>query len=74
MAEGALDGYLNLDVDSHGAWDYLGGLLVLREAGGVATDVGGRELVTTEPTERRTIAAASSEALLAEMLAAMMSR
>ena len=74
VAEGALDGYLNLDVNSHGAWDYLGGLLVLREAGGVAADVGGRELVTTDPTERRTIAAASSESLLAEVLAAMMSR
>ena len=68
VAAGSLDGYVSLDVDGHGVWDYLGALLVLQEAGGVAADVQGRELVTMEHRHRRTICAASSQALLDELL------
>ena len=68
VADGSLDGYINLDPDSHGAWDYLGALLVLAEAGGVALDRADRALVTLDHAERRTIAASSCEALLGEMM------
>lgn len=68
VADGSLDGYTNLDGDSHGAWDYLGGLLVLWEAGGVAADRDGRDLVALDHEARRCITVASG----AELLTAMM--
>lgn len=64
VADGSLDGYINFDTDSHGPWDYLGALLILREAGGVAVDHRGRELVTIDHDARRTVIAASSHELL----------
>lgn len=68
VADGSLDGYVNFDADSHGPWDYLGALLVLREAGGVAMDRQGRELVTIEHNARRCIVASSSTELLGAVL------
>lgn len=71
VAEGALDGYLNLDGDSHGSWDYLGAFLVLTEAGGVAGDAQGRDLVTLDPDARRCIIGASGPVMLDTLSAPM---
>jgi len=68
VADGSLDGYVNLDGDSHGSWDYLGGLLVLAEAGGVAADRHGRDLVALDHSTRRCVVAASGAGLLAAMM------
>lgn len=70
VADGSLDGYANLDGDCHGPWDYLGGLLVLRESGMVAADRVGRELVTVEHSVRRDLVAACDRSLLAAMMSA----
>lgn len=69
VADGGLDGYVNLDGDAHGSWDYLGGLLVLQECGGSAADRRGRELVTLDPGDRRDLVAACGPELLAAMMA-----
>jgi fructose-1,6-bisphosphatase/inositol monophosphatase family enzyme len=69
VADGRLDGFL--DCDSHGPWDYLGAVLVCREAGALVIDAGERELVTTDPSARRTLLAAGSESLLAGMRGAV---
>ena len=65
VADGRLDGYL--DCDSHGPWDYLGGMLVCREAGAQVTDVAGRDLTTADPTARRTLLAAGTRKLLTDL-------
>ncbi len=70
VADGTLDGYVGFDPDGHGAWDYLGGWLVLTEAGGVAIDRSGRDLFTTDHADRRTIVAASGAALLDRLVTA----
>ena len=70
VADGSFDGYVNLDGDSHGPWDYLGALLVLREAGGVAADKRGRDLVSVDHSARRCIVAGSDEALITAMMSA----
>jgi myo-inositol-1(or 4)-monophosphatase len=64
VASGVLDGYVDCSVDAHGSWDYLGALLVCREAGAVVVDAAGRELVALDHAARRTpVAAATSELL-----------
>jgi myo-inositol-1(or 4)-monophosphatase len=64
VAGGRLDAYIDCSPSAHGAWDYLGGLLVCREAGVPVVDAFDRPLVTTDPVARRTpIAAATSELL-----------
>src|SRR6266511_4265884 len=50
VASGALDAYLT---SWQAPWDYLGGLLVCREAGAVVVDAHGGELVVTEADARR---------------------
>ncbi len=70
VAEGALDGYADCTVSSHGPWDYLGAMCVLIEAGGVITDTFDRPLVALEHEARRAPVAASSPELLAELVAA----
>lgn len=72
VADGSLDGYVNLDGDSHGPWDYLGALLVLQEAGGVAVDADGRDLVSLDHGDRRRLVAAGETALLGQLLDGMM--
>lgn len=67
VADGRLDGYV--DCHSHGPWDYLGAALVCREAGAPVVDVAGRDLTTTDPRARRTLLAAGTERLLAELRA-----
>ena len=68
VADGRLDGFL--DCCSHGPWDYMGAMLVCREAGARLVDAAGRELATCDPKERRTLLAASCDGLLAELQAA----
>jgi myo-inositol-1(or 4)-monophosphatase len=62
VACGRVDAYIDATISSHGPWDYLGGLLICREAGAVVTDAEGRDLVVLEHGARRTpIAAATPE-------------
>ncbi len=74
VACGGLDGYLDCSVDAHGPWDYLGGLLVCREAGALVVDAHGRELVVRGHTDRRTPVAGATAALLDELVGAARSR
>jgi len=64
VAGGRLDAYVDCSPSAHGSWDYLGGLLVCREAGAVVEDALGRELVTVDHLARRTPVAAGTPALL----------
>lgn len=70
VAMGAADGYVDCSMNAHGSWDYLGGLLICREAGAVVVDGEGRELVTLEHDERRTPVAAATPALLDQLVEA----
>lgn len=59
VAAGRADAYLDLTPrPAHGVWDYLGGLLVLEEAGGSAVDAHGADLLVLDPTARRSPLAA----------------
>lgn len=68
VACGVLDGYVDCSTDSHGSWDYLGALLVCREAGAPVVDAQGRELVVLDHAARRTPVAAVTPELLASLL------
>jgi len=70
VASGVLDGYVDCSQDAHGAWDYLGGMLVCQEAGASVVDADGRDLVVLEHDARRTPLAAATPALLDELIAA----
>ena len=70
VGAGQLDAYIDCSVHFHAPWDYLGGLLVCREAGGFVAEAGGRELVTLGLDDRRTPVAAATEKLLVEALEA----
>jgi fructose-1,6-bisphosphatase/inositol monophosphatase family enzyme len=64
VAAGNIDGFLDCFPDQHRAWDYLGGLLVCREAGAAVVDAGGRELVVADPDVRRRLVGAGTRPLL----------
>ncbi len=68
VASGSFDGFVDMSPDAHGAWDYLGAALVVREAGGVVVDALGRDLVVLDHTARRTPVAATHRALLDVLL------
>ena len=69
VASGALDGFLDVTRPAaHGPWDYLGGLLVCREAGAPVADAGDRELVVVDHGARRSPVAAASAELLAKLV------
>jgi fructose-1,6-bisphosphatase/inositol monophosphatase family enzyme len=70
VASGLLDAYVDCSPSAHGPWDYLGGVLVCQEAGALASEAYGRELVELEHGCRRTPVAAATPELLAEALAA----
>jgi fructose-1,6-bisphosphatase/inositol monophosphatase family enzyme len=70
VAAGVVDAYIDCSWDAHGPWDYLGGMLVCTEAGGVVADADDRSLVVLEHDARRTPLAAATPALLAEVVAA----
>lgn len=64
VAEGRLDGFVDCSTDAHGVWDYLGALLVCREAGVGVVDAAGRDLVVLSHDARRTPVAAATPVLL----------
>ena len=70
VASGMVDAYIDCSPSAHGSWDYLGGMLICQEAGGVLADGQGRDLVTLEHADRRTPLAAATPALLDEVVAA----
>jgi fructose-1,6-bisphosphatase/inositol monophosphatase family enzyme len=69
VAEGAFDGFVDMSVDAHGVWDYLGAMLVVEEAGGVVVDALGRDLTVLDHGARRTPVAATGALLLEDLLA-----
>jgi fructose-1,6-bisphosphatase/inositol monophosphatase family enzyme len=67
VADGTFDAFVDCSRDAHGPWDYLGAELVLREAGGVMTDLYERELTVVDWAARRTPIAAGTTALHAAL-------
>lgn len=65
---GGFDAYIDFDDDMIGVWDYLASKLIVEEAGGVAADALGRNLVTLDHSARRRPVVASNPALLEELL------
>lgn len=63
------DGTVDFDEGMIGVWDYLGAVVILREAGGAAADALGRDLVVLDPAARRRPVTARSGGLLDELLA-----
>lgn len=68
VADGTFDAFVDLSIDAHGAWDYLGALLVCREAGASMADARGRELVVRRHSDRRTPVAAATPGLLTAVI------
>lgn len=66
--EGGFDGSIDFDDDKVGVWDYLASVLIVEEAGGVAADALGRDLVVLDHTARRRPVTATSQALLDQLL------
>jgi myo-inositol-1(or 4)-monophosphatase len=64
VANGRFDAYLDNTVGILGPWDYLGGVLLVTEAGGVVADVQGRDLVTLEHGAKRGVVAAADPSTL----------
>jgi fructose-1,6-bisphosphatase/inositol monophosphatase family enzyme len=69
VAGGRLDAYVDCSPSAHGAWDYLGGMLICQEAGASIDDAWSRPLVTVDHRARRTPVAAATPALLDAALA-----
>jgi myo-inositol-1(or 4)-monophosphatase len=69
VASGALDVFIDCGAQSLAPWDYLGGLLICREAGAVVEEAFDRELVVREHGPRRTPVAAATPELLVEAVA-----
>jgi fructose-1,6-bisphosphatase/inositol monophosphatase family enzyme len=67
VAEGVLDAYVVAGRSTLHGWDYLAGLLICTEAGAIARERDGRDLVVRDATTRRPVVAAT--AALAERLA-----
>jgi len=63
VADGSLDVYAVAQHSTLNPWDYLAGLLILREVGGVAADYRGEELETADAVVRRPIFCATPELL-----------
>ena len=70
VAAGAVDGFVDGGA-WHAPWDYMGGLLICREAGAEVVDAAARELVVTDPDARRQLLAAATPALLEELRQAL---
>jgi fructose-1,6-bisphosphatase/inositol monophosphatase family enzyme len=64
VAAGHLDAYLDGHANQHAPWDYLGALLVCREAGAVIVDAEDRELALADPAVRRQVLAAGTTELV----------
>jgi myo-inositol-1(or 4)-monophosphatase len=61
VADGSLDLYTVANRSTLNPWDYLGGLLIAREAHAVVAELDDEELVTAERVKRRPVFAASDE-------------
>jgi len=66
VASGSLDAWI--DFNSHGSWDYLASLLVLREAGGADAELEGRDPVTLGHDDRRTVLVSATPSLLHDVV------
>jgi fructose-1,6-bisphosphatase/inositol monophosphatase family enzyme len=63
VADGSVDGTVDCTVDALGPWDYLGGALLVTEAGGRVSDLHDRALVELAHDTRRTPVSAGTEEL-----------
>ena len=63
LATGGIDGYID-GGSWHAPWDYLGGQLIVQEAGGLIVDTKDRDLAIADPEARRQLVAASTQTLL----------
>lgn len=68
VAAGTLDGYVACVDDGHGVWDYLASVLICREAGAPVVDLEGRDLLALDHASRRTLVAAGTDQLLAQLI------
>ncbi len=66
VADGQLDIYLDATTTGNAQWDFLGGLLILTEVGGVMLDAQDRQMVAISPPERRQPIAARSHSAATE--------
>lgn len=62
VADGRFDAFVDFDTDALGPWDYLGGMLICREAGIAVADAFGRPLEVADHAARRTPVAGQGEA------------
>ncbi len=67
VASGGLDGYVATGPPRHGPWDYLGALLVCREAGVQVVDGTGADLVVLDRDARRAPIAGATPELTAAL-------
>lgn len=63
VADGSLDAFCVANKSTLNPWDYLGGLLIAREAKVVYDELDGEELVTEDRVQRRPLFAATNELL-----------
>lgn len=63
VADGSLDVFSVARRSGLHPWDYLGGLLMIHEAGAFASDYDGEELIVSERVRRRPVFAATKELL-----------
>jgi myo-inositol-1(or 4)-monophosphatase len=68
VADGVVDGFVDFGRDQHGLWDYLGGLLICREADVDVVDAFDRDMVHMDHDARRTPIAAATPELAAALL------
>jgi fructose-1,6-bisphosphatase/inositol monophosphatase family enzyme len=66
VACGQLDAFIDCASRSLAPWDYLGAVLVCREAGAHVAEAFDRDLFVLHPDARRTVVAASTPELMAE--------
>ena len=70
VASGRLDAFFDAVKDGLAPWDYLGGMLICQEAGAFMADAFDRPLLELDHGVRRTVAAAATEQVLGELIAA----
>ncbi len=68
VASGVLDAWV--DWNSHGVWDYAGGLLICEEAGVVVSEANGQDLIHADYEARRTLVVAGQQPMLQRLLIA----
>lgn len=71
VADGRFDAFAVCGGAHLAPWDYLGGMLVCREAGATVTGLGNGDLVALEPGARRALVAGASAGLAGELVAAL---